>query len=430
MTFHEDGAEEPRRDPTPGQLPLFEPSDLHSAGGPWTWPPAEFATPRRSRRRPLAVAGIASVVTLALIGWGVSNGFDVMGRGLPAVHRLATTGAVSQASAVSSVERSIVDIVAQDGGTDSEDAGTGMVLTASGEVLTNNHVVKGATALSATVITTGRTYRAVVVGTDATDDVAVIKLVGASGMIPITAGDSGAVTQGTHVIAIGNAEGRGTPTVTTGAITAIGQSITASDGGNGSDSERLHGLFETDADIISGDSGGPLSDAAGQVIGMDTAAASSDSQPGWGSAITSSSAGYAIPIATALSLADKIVRGEASSSIVIGTPGMLGVEVTDPSDASQDPFGGSEWPNDNYGQGQSVTGADVVGVVSSGPAAGAGITAGDVITAVNGSAVSSASALTTRLTGTHSGDTVRITWVDSGGQTHTASVTLAAGPAA
>ncbi|HKH89126.1 MAG TPA: trypsin-like peptidase domain-containing protein, partial [Acidimicrobiales bacterium] len=150
-------------------------------------------------------------------------------------------------------------------------AGTGMVLTSTGEVLTNNHVVEGATKISVTDIGNGKTYSAKVVGYDRSKDIAVLQLIGASGLQTVNLGNSSSVSVGEGVVAVGNANGAGgTPSYAGGAVTATNQSITATDQAGG-DSEQLGGLIETNADVIPGDSGGPLVNASGQVIGMDTA---------------------------------------------------------------------------------------------------------------------------------------------------------------
>jgi S1-C subfamily serine protease len=147
-----------------------------------------------------------------------------------------------------------------------------MVLSQSGLVLTNNHVIDGSTGLTATVVSTGRRYTAEIVGTDAKDDIALLKLDGVSGLKTIRVGDSSKVTLGAPVVALGNAGGGGgSPAVTSGSITALNRTITASDAGSGA-SETLHNMLQTDAQIAEGDSGGPLANAAGQVIGMNTAA--------------------------------------------------------------------------------------------------------------------------------------------------------------
>ena len=193
-----------------------------------------------------------------------------------------------------------------------------MIVTSSGEVLTNNHVVEGATMISVSI--TGRTQpvSATVVGVDPTHDVAVLQLQGVSGLPYVSLGDSSTVKLGTSVVAIGNALGLGgTPTVTSGQITALNRSIKASDQAS-STPESLSNLLQTDAQIQPGDSGGPLVNSSGQVIGMDTAAASSDGGP---------AIGFAIPINQARTIAQNIVSGNATGSIILGLSAFLGVDV-------------------------------------------------------------------------------------------------------
>lgn len=180
-------------------------------------------------------------------------------------------------------------------------AGTGMVLTASGLVLTNNHVVADASSIEVTVPSTGATYRAVVVGTDATDDVAVLQLRSASNLSTVTLDDDG-LSAGDEVVGVGNAGGTGSLVAASGTVTALDQNITTQ-AEQGAASESLSGLIETDAAIQSGDSGGPLLDAEGEVVGMDTAAST-------GGQVT----GYAIPIKTAVTVAKKLVA-EAGGSL-------------------------------------------------------------------------------------------------------------------
>ena len=162
--------------------------------------------------------------------------------------------------------------------------GTGIVLTSNGEILTNNHVINGATSVSVTDIGNGKTYKATVVGYDVSQDIAVLQLSGASGLTTASTGDSSSVSVGDSVVALGNAGGvGGTPWVAAGSVTALNQSITASDESSGS-SERLTGLIETNADIQAGDSGGPLVNSHGQVIAMDTAASATTSSAATGTA--------------------------------------------------------------------------------------------------------------------------------------------------
>ena len=154
-----------------------------------------------------------------------------------------------------------------------------MVLTPSGEVLTNNHVVQGATRISVTDIGNGRTYSASVVGYDRTSDVAVLQLQGASGLQTVPLGDSSTVSVGARVVALGNAGGRGGPPMSPPASSprSIRRSPRADMGG--ANAQRLTGLIETNAAIRPGDSGGPLVNDAGQVIGMDAAASAQLRRP-------------------------------------------------------------------------------------------------------------------------------------------------------
>ena len=300
----------------------------------------------------------------------------------------------------------VVDINTVLGYAGAEAAGTGLVLTSSGEILTNNHVIEGSTRISVTVVTTGARYSATVVGTDATDDVAVLQLSGASGLDTANIAQS-AVSIGDAVTGVGNAGGAGgTPAASAGIVTATNQTITTQADGTAA-AETLSGLIETNADIQAGDSGGPLFNSNDQVVGVDTAAEAG----GVGTA------GYAIPIATALGIADKIDSGDASANIVLGYPAFLGVQVSQSQRAG-------------FRAAPTAQGALISGVVDGAPAAGAGLVAGDTITGIDATAISSASDLTSTLAQYASGETVTITWVGATGAAHTAQVTLASGPAA
>ncbi|HEX8080055.1 MAG TPA: trypsin-like peptidase domain-containing protein [Jatrophihabitans sp.] len=286
-------------------------------------------------------------------------------------------------------------------------AGTGIVLSPDGEVLTNNHVIEGSTAITVTVVSTGKSYSATVVGTAPSEDVSVLQLKDASGLATAKLGDSSEVEVGDAVTAVGNAGGKGgTPTAATGTVTALNQSITASDS-SGANTERLTGMIEIDADLESGQSGGPLFDnATDSVIGIDTAASSASGRPDNGA-----TTGYAIPIDRALDLADKIESGEESSTVNIGYPAFLGVQLSPAGSSSQGP------------------GAQIAGVVDGSAAAKAGLRAGDSITAVDGTAITSASGLSSVLDAHEPGDQVRLGYTDSAGQSHSVTVTLGAGPA-
>jgi S1-C subfamily serine protease len=289
-------------------------------------------------------------------------------------------------------------------------AGTGMVLTSSGEVLTNNHVISGATSIKVVVPNSGQSYAAHVVGYDKTADVAVLQLQGASNLKTISVGDSSKLTIGEAVTALGNAGGTGSLASATGTVTGLGKSITASDEQGGA--ELLTGLIEIDAGLQPGDSGGPLLDRAGRVIGMDTAALRS-----YGYQMATASDAYAIPIGKAFTIATQIEAGKASTTVHIGSTAFLGVEVESLASAG--------YGND---YGSTLAGALIAGVLPNGPAASAGLTAGDVITAINGHTVSTYTAITSRLLTMKPGTKIAVTYTDQTGGTHRTSVTLSSGP--
>jgi S1-C subfamily serine protease len=327
-------------------------------------------------------------------------------------------------------------------------AGTGMVINSDGLVLTNNHVIEDSTKLTATVVATGKTYTATVLGYDTTGDVALIKLQGASGLTTVPLGNSSTVKTGASVVGLGNAEGEGTILPAAGKITGVNQTITASDQGGTITSETLHGMLETNADIVSGDSGGPLANAAGQVIGMDTAGQS----VAFGQ--QASPEGFAIPINTALAVASQIAAGHASSTISIGYPPFIGIYVAEgsssnPQEQAEEQEGSAGNGFGGFGGGFGgapscyTSNADlqvpsqiapvnsgtlIDGVICGSPAAAAGMTGGAVITAVNGKAVGAPDQLQSILATLRPGDTATITWVNLNGQTTTSTLHLAAGP--
>lgn len=325
----------------------------------------------------------------------------------------ARTGhSLSTAQIAAKVDPGLVDVTSTLGYAHAGAAGTGIVLTSSGEVLTNNHVVEGATALKATDIGNGRTYRAVVVGYDRTHDVAVLKLQGASGLKTVTLGDSTKVAAGQHVVGLGNAGGRGgKPSVAPGRVVGLGQSITASDASAGT-SERLSGLIHTNAPIEPGDSGGPLVNTAGEVVAINTAA-SNGPQFRFQSRHSQTQA-FAIPVRQAKSIEQEIEAGRPSATVHIGPTAFLGVQI-----AAGQPDGGAA----------PSTGAHVAGVLPASPSAQAGLSGGDVIVAVGGHTVTSPSGLQLVLGRYHPGDRVTMRWVDSSGLAHSAILTLANGPA-
>jgi S1-C subfamily serine protease len=287
-------------------------------------------------------------------------------------------------------------------------AGTGMVLTSNGEILTNNHVIAGATTIEVKIPNTKHTYTATVVGYDVTDDVAVLQLKNASHLRTVTIAST-TPKVGAAVRAVGNANGGGVLVSAAGRVTAVGRTITVSDDEGGS--ETLAGLIETDAALQPGDSGGPLENASGAVVGMDTAA-SAGFQFARGGA--GSGDGYAIPIAKALSIAKQIESGTATTKVHVGATGWLGVQVASAASAFD---------------GGSSSGVAVVGVVPNGPAARAGLAAGDVITAIDGKAVTSPSAVQSLVMSKKPGAKLTVRYVDQSGAAGTVTVMLGTGPA-
>jgi S1-C subfamily serine protease len=393
--------------------PYYVPPQLPPPGGPGYGPPP--TTPRRRDARALLSGFAAGVLVAGLVFGGIaaanSGSSAVAGRGsvqaLPQMPHLQlpnglfpSGGGASPARGVSpATAKQQVGIVTVNSVLryqNAESAGTGMILTSDGDVLTNNHVIDGATKVVVTVESTGRSYRAAVVGTAPGRDIALLKLQGASGLqTAALAQSTTGLSLGDRVTGVGNAGGTGRLTQVSGTVTGLNKAITASDG-NGVNAERLRGLIQTNAGIISGDSGGPLYDAAGQVVGMDTAASQNQAHE----------SAYAIRVDDAMTVVRQIDTGVETSSIHIGRPGFLGISVA------------------NHGGGVRVA-----GLLPGGPAAGAGITRGSVIKSVDGTAVRTPNGLHDLLSAKGPGAHVSVRWIGRDGQAHIATVTLATGPA-
>jgi S1-C subfamily serine protease len=294
-------------------------------------------------------------------------------------------------------------------------AGTGMVVTSDGEVLTNNHVIKGAESVTATDLGNGRTYTARVIGYDRNHDVAVIQLEGASGLATVPFGESSSVRTGSNILTFGNAGGvGGTPSVAGGSVVGLGRSITASDPSTPGDSERLTGLIEIDGEIQPGDSGGPLT-TGGKVVGMDTAASVGFNFQ------SASGAGYAIPIDNALAIARDIVAGQSTSTIHIGETAIIGVYVAANSAGN---LAYANCPASEASQ-SGVLIADPP--INGSPAVSSGIERCDLITAIDGKSVGSPAALLNLMETHHPGDSVSMSWLDTSGQSHSATIRLGTG---
>lgn len=359
----------------------------------------------RSTTATSADSGISSSTQSGASGQGAQNGFgdssggfSQFGSGDGSGDSSGTGGSTSTATAATAAQISgLVTVVTQLGYEDGEAAGTGIILTSGGRILTNNHVIDGATSIKVTVESTGKSYTADVVGTDATKDVAVLQLENAAGLTTADLATT-APSTGDAVTAVGNANGTGTLSAAAGVVSALDQTITTSSEGSTS-GETLDGLIEISADVISGDSGGAVENKNGGVVGVTTAASSG----------TADVTGYAIPIGTAVDIAKQIVAGDDTSEITIGLPAFLGVSISS--------------------QATGTSGAVVGQVLSGTAAAKSAIAAGDTITAVGGTTISTSGELSAAIAKHAVGDNVTLTYVDTAGTSHTTTVTLTAGPA-
>ena len=378
------------------------------------WYDAQQRRPvRRTGRR--VVAGIASLAiagALSLGGYATAQAID-SSTTAPATVDLINPGApdpgqfpwggqipgdnsssADKTAATAQQQTGVVTIDTVVGFGQGRAAGSGIVLTNDGYVLTNHHVIESATLVQVTVESTGQSYEADVVGSDATHDVAVLKLKDASGLTPAAIDDDGDPSVGEQVTTVGNSNGGGELLAANGTVTGLDETITAGSEGGG-DSETLNGLIQADVDVVSGDSGGAMLDDQGEVVGMTTAASTRSPD------IT----GYAIDIDDALKVVQQIRSGDESDSVTIGAPAFLGIQLD--------------------GSGSTT----IAGTVEDSPAAESGLNAGDTITRIDGTSISSADDLTNTLGKHDPGDRVTVTWTDTAGQSHSADVTLAAGPA-
>ena len=315
-------------------------------------------------------------------------------------------GALDVSNRVPDPNAGVVDVVTQLGG-NSRGAGTGIVLTPDGTVLTNNHVIEDARSIQVTDVTSGRSYPASVQGYDVGHDVAVLRLDGARGLPTEKFGDSATLGPNVPVMAVGNAGGRGGPPErTTGRVTGLGEAITA---GGDTDAERLDGLLRVSARLEQGDSGGPLLDSAGRVVGMNTAT-SQDPESG-----RPGGTGYAIPINEARRISDQIRSGQPAPGLHLGGTGQLGVQVVAPEALST-----ARAPQ---------AGAAVVEVEPGSGGERAGLQPGDVIAAVDGVAVQTPEQLTNAIRAHRPGDAVRLSWSGPGGH-RSGQAVLGEGPPA
>ncbi len=358
----------------------------------------------------------------AAYGYGGWQGSGSAQGGTSTRSQTGTTTQEEATTATDTESTGVVLINTDLGYYDASAVGTGMVLTSDGLILTNNHVVSGATEITVTIPSTGETYTATVVGTDSEDDVALLQLTGASDLTTVTIDDDETDAAGDAITAVGNAEGGGVLLAADGTITALDATVTTSAEAL-ADSETLDGMIEISADVVSGDSGGALLDDDGEVIGMTTAASSG----------TATVTAYAIPIEDVLDIVDQILAGDETDGGTLGYPAFLGVYFSSSTSTTTGgygtrSFGGAQGFGGTSTSTSATTGAVISGVLEGTPAATAGLVAGDTIAAVDGVAVTDSTSLSTLLESYEPGDTVTVTYVDTTGTTQSTSVTLIEGP--
>ncbi len=349
----------------------------------------------------VVVGGLAGGAVAALVGGGRTTYASPT-----VVKPAADQGATGVAAIAKAVEPSVVSITVttQTGG----DEGSGVILRSDGVILTNNHVVAAQSAGGGQMsvkFSDGKKAPATVLGTDPATDLAVIKASGVSGRKPATLGESAQLQVGDPVVAIGSPLGL-EGSVTSGIVSALHRVL--SEGGDrqpqmpgipgmpgqsgGSGGATIADAIQTDAAINPGNSGGPLVNGSGQVIGINTAIATSGGGNG------NIGVGFAIPIDTAKQVADQLIKSGKA------THAYLGVSLSDALGDQQ--------------------GALIAGVQSGTPAASAGLQEGDIITQADGKAVDGAEALSAAVRAHRPGDKMTLTYV-RGGQKHTVTVTLA-----
>jgi putative serine protease PepD len=271
------------------------------------------------------------------------------------------------------------------GGGSSQAEGSGFVYDAQGDIVTNEHVVNGATSI-AVHFWNGKTYKARLVGSDSSTDIAVVRVSAPSSLLhPLTLGNSGAVKVGDAVIAIGSPFGLA-QTVTNGIVSALGRSMEAPN------HYTISNSIQTDAPINHGNSGGPLIDMSGKVIGVNAQIQSNSGG--------SDGVGFAIPSNTVTAVVSQIVAGKTVKHAY------LGIRI-----------GASSLP----------VGASVADVIGGQPAAKAGLRAGDVIVKLDDTVINSSDSLSTVIDGKKPGDKLRVTYLRNGVR-HVATVTLASRP--
>ena len=366
-------------------------------------------------KKPSKAPIIISVVAILFGAAGLCFGFlafqkngnpiTFLGSGADGNSANFTEGSI--ADIANKVSKSVVSIVTSTKSmnlfgqsTDSQAAGTGIIATADGYIVTNKHVINGAHKVTV-ILDDGTTYEDVeVVATDPLNDVAFLKIKDVSDLTPATLGDSKTITVGQQVIAIGNALGEYQNTVTAGIISGTGRSVTASDG-TGSNVETLSDMIQTDAAINSGNSGGPLVNAAGEVIGINTATSAS-----------AENMGFAIPISSVKGMLNQLIEtGKAERAYL----GVYAVAIT--------PEAAKEYNLPVSTGAYLYSPSAYSAIVKNSPAAKAGLKDKDIVTAINGVKVGAAGSLADLVSEYKPGDTIQLTVIREGNEM-TVNVTL------
>ncbi len=399
-----------------------------SGDGSWSFGVDPERTPRRGSRLriwrdwrsldPIRLGVLAAAAAIVLFGSGAAlaltldadaGGLHANRAGLEAVSPPSGVLSAARARTIAhQVDPAVVDInaVIETPSGAAHVAGTGMILSASGYIVTNNHVIENAKTIRVTVRGGRQEFLATFVGADPREDIALIKVTSSWPLPTVHLGDSSRISVGSAVLAFGNSLGLGgEAAVTSGAVSALNRSITATSE-TGADTEHLNGMIETDAPIAPGNSGGPLVDSRGLVVGMNTAAASGDGAAG-------SPVAFALPINRIAAVARRIESGARGGGIVIGRSAYLGIEGTSIRLDGLHPRGA----------------VNIVQVEPATPASGAGLEPGDVIVGFAGRDVTSMTALSHLISRLHPGDWVKVVF-EAGGASRAVMVRLVPGPAA
>ena len=409
-------------EPVPEQRPPWQAGFQPDGSTPERWfEPPQAPTPAAEDRPGPSRRLIAALLATSLIGAALGGGATFMAlRETGAFNAPAATAAVainvsvqSESSAiiqaVAKVGPSVVTIVAQQA--TGETTGSGIVYDAAGWILTNKHVVAGATGIDV-LLKDGRSFTGSLYGVDTLTDLAIVKINGATGLSPASMGTSSELQVGQLAIAIGSPLGVGySNSVTSGIVSALGRDITVTSDTGLAGGTQLNGLIQTDAAISAGNSGGPLVDDSGRVIGVTTTVAD-----------TAQGIGFAIPIDIAKPIMQQALAGTQLSRPFIG----ISYVALDPGVAAKYdlPLNHGAWVHKEDSDGNSVE-----AVVSGGPADQAGIKTGDIITAIEGQTVDATHPLEEMLVQYAPGRAVSVE-LYRGGQYLTVRVTLGTRPEA